>query len=737
MLPTAIGSTRGGPIRLLLVEDEALIAMDEKQMLSRHGYEVCVVHSGEDAVRADETGFYDLILMDIDLGRGSMSGTEAARTILDRRSVPILFLTSHAEREMVEKVKGITRYGYVLKSSGEFVLLESITMALELFDAHQVLEERTQQYELALYGGGLGTWDWYPETDEVMLSERAAEMVGRSPEVLPERADELIRFIHPEDRAPVREKLEQHLAGATEAYDVAFRVRHGAGRRVWLSCRGKVLDRARDGTPLRMCGTFADITARKEAAERLAAETERLGGILSTLDIGLIVHDPGYRVSWLNRKMREYFPDREPVGKRCYEIFENRSIPCDQCAVRESFRTGELSTVLSHNHFNGRWFRSIAHPLRNEEGVVEQVLEAVLDVTAQKEAEIALKESEARFHGVLDNTPNIAVQGFAPDGTIHYWNAASGRLYGYSADEAIGANLLDLIIPEEIRDDVAVTIARMAETGETQPAEELRLRRKDGTSVDVYSSHVVVERREGEPELFCLDMDISDRKEADRHKEFLASELNHRVKNNLALVASLVELKNEAVGDAADLTDIRNQIDAIRSVHEKLQEAPNTSLIPVKDYLSEIIGSSLGISGQPRFHVENCISDIELPTRSAVSLGLLVSELATNAAKHGLPQAERPWFSVRLERVRERADGQSGGQEIALVVANDGRPLPADSDPQGHQPLGFRPVAALRGEPRAGAEVTHEPHPVFSIRFPVEAVGGDDQSGCEQPRDEL
>ncbi len=78
--------------------------------------------------------------MDIDLGRG-IDGTETARQILSVKNIPIVFHTSHSEREMVEKVKGITRYSYVIKSSGDFVLQSSIEMALELFDAHKNFEK--------------------------------------------------------------------------------------------------------------------------------------------------------------------------------------------------------------------------------------------------------------------------------------------------------------------------------------------------------------------------------------------------------------------------------------------------------------------------------------------------------------------------------------------------------------------------------------------------------------------
>jgi PAS domain S-box-containing protein len=131
---------------ILLVEDEALLAMATQMVLQDNGYDVVHVSTGEAAIEAVQAGGIDLILMDIDLGRNRMDGTETAEKILEEQNIPIIFHTSHAEREMVERVKGITRYGYVLKSAGEFVLLEAIQMAFELFGAHRQIAEKEERY---------------------------------------------------------------------------------------------------------------------------------------------------------------------------------------------------------------------------------------------------------------------------------------------------------------------------------------------------------------------------------------------------------------------------------------------------------------------------------------------------------------------------------------------------------------------------------------------------------------
>jgi PAS domain S-box-containing protein len=120
---------------ILLVEDEALIAVAEKMTLEKYGFKVLTAYTGERAIMTvNSTPEIDLILMDIDLGSG-IDGTVAAKKILETHDIPLVFLSSHTEPEVVEKTEGITSYGYIVKDSGETILIASIKMAFRLFEA--------------------------------------------------------------------------------------------------------------------------------------------------------------------------------------------------------------------------------------------------------------------------------------------------------------------------------------------------------------------------------------------------------------------------------------------------------------------------------------------------------------------------------------------------------------------------------------------------------------------------
>jgi len=138
---------------LLLVEDDQIQAMTVTYSLAKYGYKVIHTETAEKAIELIRTNLeIELILMDIDLGEG-MDGTLAAKVILANRDIPLIFLSSHTDKETVEKTEQITSYGYVVKNSSSTVLDASIKMAFRLFYAKQktyVIEDDLRTYQIEL-----------------------------------------------------------------------------------------------------------------------------------------------------------------------------------------------------------------------------------------------------------------------------------------------------------------------------------------------------------------------------------------------------------------------------------------------------------------------------------------------------------------------------------------------------------------------------------------------------------
>ncbi len=124
---------------ILLVEDDAITALLTVKQLRCENYQVTHEPTGESAIAfvRENPGKIDLVLMDIDLGEG-LDGTETAREILKIRDIPILFLSSHTEKAVVDKTESISSYGYVVKDSSFTVLDASIKMAFKLFETRSL-----------------------------------------------------------------------------------------------------------------------------------------------------------------------------------------------------------------------------------------------------------------------------------------------------------------------------------------------------------------------------------------------------------------------------------------------------------------------------------------------------------------------------------------------------------------------------------------------------------------------
>ncbi|MEF8700257.1 MAG: diguanylate cyclase [Candidatus Accumulibacter sp. UW20] len=180
----------------------------------------------------------------------------------------------------------------------------------------------------------------------------------------------------------------------------------------------------------------------------------------------------------------------------------------------------QLKYEAIDRHGRRRWLEARAVPLQDHGQPM--CLTVSRDITERREAELALQESEERFRSLMENIPGVAVQGYTLDGTVMFWNSASEHLYGYSRREAMGRNLLDLIIPAEMRKGVSGAIAQMAATGQPIAAGELLLKHKNGSRVPVLSSHVLVNPFGHLPELFCMDVDLSERRRVEEEVRQLA-----------------------------------------------------------------------------------------------------------------------------------------------------------------------------------------------------------------------
>jgi PAS domain S-box-containing protein len=197
------------------------------------------------------------------------------------------------------------------------------------------------------------------------------------------------------------------------------------------------------------------------------------------------------------------------------------------------------------------------------------------EIADRRQAEEALRDSEAMFRNLLEFIPGMSVQGYGPDGTVRYWNKASEEVYGYTAQEAVGQNLGDLIIPPEIRWHFAQALeigAKATRSGEFMPPGELMLLRQNGSLVPVYSIHTVV-RLEGKDNLlFCIDVDLSERKKVEEALQKAHDELERRVEERTAELKQSEE-KLRALTSQILTAQERERLRIARELHDEMGQA--------------------------------------------------------------------------------------------------------------------------------------------------------------------
>jgi diguanylate cyclase (GGDEF)-like protein/PAS domain S-box-containing protein len=208
------------------------------------------------------------------------------------------------------------------------------------------------------------------------------------------------------------------------------------------------------------------------------------------------------------------------LGKRLHDVLPDAEADGVLAYLRAAMQRGstEIFELTLQSRHGPRRFEGRANPLLQGDDGVPKVMLLARDITSSSQAQQALRSSELRFRSLLQNVGSVAVQGYRPDGTITYWNAASERLYGYTSDQAVGCNVLELIVPSQLQPEFRQQMSELAQGRTAGDGQELTLRHQDGHEVHVFSSHSAVQgdgAQVTEAELFRFDIDLAERRAAE------------------------------------------------------------------------------------------------------------------------------------------------------------------------------------------------------------------------------
>jgi PAS domain S-box-containing protein len=362
----------------------------------------------------------------------------------------------------------------------------------------------------------------------------------------------------------------------------------------------------------------------------------------------------------------------ELIGKNDYEMpwkdYANQFRTDDHQVMESAMPKLNILGLLTTGCGNRIWASTSKVPLQKTNGAVFGILGIYEDITSRKEADEKLQ----KLSHVVEQSP-VSVVVTDTTGSIEYVNPKFSEVTGYSREEILGKNprvLKSGLMAPSLYVDLWNTIS-----GSRDWRGELCNRRKDGSIYwELAVISPLVDQTGKTTNYIAIKEDITLRKhmeddlrESIREKDVLLSEVHHRVKNNLQIISSLLNLESgkymdSSVRGAFEVSQRR--VRAIAQVHERLFASENVAEIDLGEQLFQLaqeLETGYGREGiTVVFDVERCLIPIDL----AVPCGLIANELITNAFKHAFPGNRFGTITIRLHHI--------GSSSVEFAVCDDG-----------------------------------------------------------------
>ena len=347
--------------------------------------------------------------------------------------------------------------------------------------------------------------------------------------------------------------------------------------------------------------------------------------------------------------------------------------------------------------------------IKSEDEIGDLFLSFNQMVEELKNSNMSLQESEKKFR-TISTSANDAIIMIDSNGCVSLWNKAAENMFGFSPEETIGKEVYEKIIPARFHEDHIKGFNAFRESGQgplTGKTVELVALRKDGTEFIADHSFSSV-KISGKWNSVCMIRDITERKQNEeqikaslKEKEILLSEIHHRVKNNMQVISSILNLQSKFTKDnklAEALDDCQNRIQSMALVHEKLYKVHDFTNIDFKDYISELTRRlMLGFEGSAgNVTLKIVAENIKLNTDTIIPIGLIVNELITNSMKYAFREKKGNEIEVSLQSTEIQG-------MFELIVSDNGIGLPEEIDIKSAKTLGLRLVSILGEEQLNGS----------------------------------
>ena len=429
---------------------------------------------------------------------------------------------------------------------------------------------------------------------------------------------------------------------------------------------------------------------------------------------GIVLHKKG-KILDVNKTFAELFGYdlKEIIGMNVVEL----AAPEWRDVIKENVLSGREEPYEADGlRKDGSIFPGELHGKQIKYKDREVRITAVRDLTAQKKAEQALKESEEKYSLVVENSNDAII--IHRDGIIQFANSAASQYIGIPKNEFIGKPMTDYVHPD-YKKKVLDNFSKRKAGEEVENIYEIAIVRKDG-SFFLAEINVSLVQYQGEPAGLVFLRDITERKKAEekikkslKEKEVLLKEIHHRVKNNMQVISSLINIQARRIEDekAREIfKDTRNRVMSMALVHERLYRSEDLSGIDFKTYIERMSVHLMSYHRDVSQNIElkTDVEGILLDITKAVPLGLITNELLTNSLKHAFPKSKKGKITI---------DFHKKGKTYHLNIGDNGRGFPKELDFRKAESMGMDLVNSLVKQINGRIELIRNKGTLFKITF--------------------
>ncbi|WP_114089072.1 sensor histidine kinase [Thalassospira profundimaris] len=332
-------------------------------------------------------------------------------------------------------------------------------------------------------------------------------------------------------------------------------------------------------------------------------------------------------------------------------------------------------------------------------------------------------EENDRFGRVVEHAPNAMIL-TDPHGTITMVNAETEKVFGYLREELLG-QAIEMLVPQRFRhhhSGLRDSFVQNPGPRPMGPGRDLYALRKDGSEFAVEIGLNPIPMGD-QMHILAAIVDISDRKTRQEHlerslreKELLLAEVHHRVKNNLQIVYSLLDMQSAQIDDPGIREMLRDSCNRVRSmaqIHQTLYQSEDVSRVDLGDFFDDLLKSlhTSYVIDSERITIHTDISQVFLPIGVAVPCGLIANELLSNALKHAFPDGREGKIDIHV--------GKTGANTVKITVSDDGVGLPDNLDIENSVSLGLQLVYMLVDQLHGKLDINRMNPTSLSIEFPL------------------